>query len=407
MPDGFNLDSSQIVDADLFGQVKRKPEAYMERWSTRSPFYVMVAGLPQAVLTRYQDQKPAYEDYPRFSSAKRKWPGTEKFYYYRGLPIITDSDPPTQIRLRRLMAPAFSARKLANMEGEIKKFVARRLDDVAEKGPNFDVVTDLSHPLAAYILLGLCLDLEESVWPIFIRIARGMAAFGQLAPGAEPPQEYLDAWDEGYRYCGQLIEDRRRTPKDDVVGNIVAAGGQEGRVSTEEMFATMLVLFTAGFGGIQNTTAYALWRLCRDRSQLELLQSDLSLTTAAVAESVRMDTNAWTVLRWATQDFEYAGLKFFENMPIHFMCAAPNYDPTVYENPQTFDIRRKPQDLLSFGHGFHHCIGSLLAKMTGRIAIQNVVERFPALHLPDLGFYPEIVGGPKERGLRSMPLRIT
>jgi len=407
MPDGFNLDSSQIVDADLFGQVKRKPEAYMERWSTRSPFYVMVAGLPQAVLTRYQDQKPAYEDYPRFSSAKRKWPGTEKFYYYRGLPIITDSDPPTQIRLRRLMAPAFSARKLANMEGEIKKFVARRLDDVAEKGPDFDVVTDLSHPLAAYILLGLCLDLEESVWPIFIRIARGMAAFGQLAPGAEPTQEYLDAWDEGYRYCGQLIEDRRRTPKDDVVGNIVAAGGQEGRVSTEEMFATMLVLFTAGFGGIQNTTAYALWRLCRDRSQLALLQSDLSLTTAAVAESVRMDTNAWTVLRWATQDFEYAGLKFFENMPIHFMCAAPNYDPTVYENPQTFDIRRKPQDLLSFGHGFHHCIGSLLAKMTGRIAVQNVVERFPALHLPDLGFYPEIVGGPKERGLRSMPLRIT
>ena len=110
MPDGVNFDRTRVVDADLFGAVKRHPEAFLVDWSRRPPFYVMVAGLPQAVITRYEDQKPAYEDYQRFSSSKRKWPGMEKFYYYRGLPIITDSDPPTQIRLRRLMAPAFSAR---------------------------------------------------------------------------------------------------------------------------------------------------------------------------------------------------------------------------------------------------------------------------------------------------------
>jgi cytochrome P450 len=406
MPDGFNLDNRNIVDADIFGEVKRKPEPYLVDWSTRPPFYVMVAGLPQAVITRYEDQKAAYEDYARFSSAKRKWPGTEKFYYYRGLPIITDSDPPTQVRLRRLMAPAFSARKLATMDGQIQAFVAKRLDVIAERGRDFDVVTELTHPLAAYILLGLCLDLEESSWPIFIRIARGMAAFGQLAPGAAPPADYLEAWDEGYAYCGQLIEDRRRAPKDDVVGAIVAAGEQEGRVSTEEMFATMLVLFTAGFGGIQNTAAYAVWRLCRDRAQLELLRTDPTLINATIAESVRMDPNAWTTLRWATQDFEYGGLKFFEDMPVHFICGAPNYNPAVYEDPERFDIRRKPQDLMAFGHGFHHCIGSLLAKMTGRIAVQQVVGRFPDLHLPEPDFYPEIIGGPKERGLRSMPVRI-
>ncbi len=146
MPNRFNLDARNIADADLFGAVKQRPEPYMTEWSTRPPFYVMVAGLPQAVLTRYQDQKPAYEDFARFSSAKRKWPGTEKFYYYRGLPIITDSDPPTQIRLRRLMAPAFSARKLATMESQIKNFTAKRLDEIAAKGADFNVVTDLTHP---------------------------------------------------------------------------------------------------------------------------------------------------------------------------------------------------------------------------------------------------------------------
>jgi len=407
MPEGFSFDRSVVVDADLFGEVKRHPEAYLVDWSRRAPFYVMVAGMPQAVMTRYQDQKPAYEDFTRFSSSKRKWPGTEKFYYYRGLPIITDSDPPAQIRLRRLMAPAFSARKLASMENLIQNFVTSRLDIAAEKDGDFDVVSDLTHPLAAYILLGLCLDLEEESWPVFVRIARGMAAFNSLAPGAEPPQDYLDAWDEGYRHCADLIASRRRTPKDDVIGKIVAAGEQEGRISAEEMFATMLVLFTAGFGGIQNTASYTLWRLCRDPAQLALLRRDLALVPAAVAEAVRLDTNAWTTLRWATQDFEYAGLKFFENMPIHLICSAPNYDPSVFENPTAFEITRKPQDMLSFGHGFHHCIGSLLAKMTAKIAVQSVVARFPGLHLEDADFWPEIIGGPKERGLRAMPLKLS
>jgi cytochrome P450 len=120
-----------------------------------------------------------------------------------------------------------------------------------------------------------------------------------------------------------------------------------------------------------------------------------------------LDTNAWTTLRWATQDFEYAGLQFFANMPIHLISSAPNYDPSLFANPTRFDITRKPQELVSFGHGFHHCIGSLLAKMTAKIAVQSVVARFPGLHLDDPDFWPDIIGGPKERGLRAMPLKLS
>jgi cytochrome P450 len=406
MPDGINLDQRNIVNAELFGDVKLNPGHYMVEWSRKAPFYVMVAGLPQAVLTRYEDQKAALEDYARFSSTKRKWPGTEKFNYYRGLPVITDTDPPTQIRLRRLMAPAFSARKLASMEGAIQDYVASRLEAIAANGNSCEVVSELSHPLAAFILLGQCLDLPEDTWPIFIRISKGMAAFNALAPGEQPPQDYLDAWEDGLKYCAQLIEDRRRDPKDDVLGKIVAAGDEDGKVSKEEMFATMLVLFTAGFGGIKNTAAFALWRLCRDREQLEILQRDLSLANQAIAESVRLDTNAWTVLRWATQDFEYNGLRIFADMPIHMMSSAPNYNPELYEDPLRFDIMRKPQDLVSFGHGFHHCIGSLLAKMAPRIVVRQVVEKFPHVHLVDPDFQPEITGGPKERGLTALPLNL-
>jgi len=406
MSEVIAFDRSKIVDADVFGAVKRNPERYLVEWSRRAPFYVLVDGRPQAVVNRYEDQKIVYEDFDRFSSAKRRWPGTEMFYYYRGLPVITDNDPPAQIRLRRLMAPAFSPRKLSQIEAGVRAFIAERIDRIAATGGRFDAVADLSHPLAARVLLGFCLDLPEEDWPIFVRIAKGMAAFGVMKPGAATPQEYLDAWEAGRAYCERLIDSRRREPRDDVVSNIVAACDKESRISTEEMFATMLVLYTAGFGGVTNTPAYALWRLCRDPEQLAALRADPALLPGAVAEAVRMDTNAWTTLRWATRDFEFEGLDFFDGMPIHLICAAPNYDPTLVPDPGRFDITRKPGDLVSFGHGVHHCIGLGLAKMTSRIALAAVVERFPNLRLADPEFQPEVTGGPKERGIKSVPLRI-
>jgi cytochrome P450 len=406
MSDVIDFDRSKVLDVDLFGTVKRDPGRHLVEWAGRAPFYVMVDGRPQAVITRYADQKAVYEDFGRFSSAKRRWPGTEMFYYYRGLPVITDNDPPAQIRLRRLMAPAFSPRKLASVEAGVRNFVRDRIDGIAARGGVFDMVAEVSHPLAAAVLLGLCLDLPQADWPIFVRVARGMAAFGVMKPGAAPPPEYLDAWEAGRAYCERLIEDRRSRPADDMIGNIVAACDKEARISTDEMFATLLVLYTAGFGGITNTPAFALWRLCRDRGQLERLRSDPALVPGAVAESVRMDTNAWTTLRWATRDFEFEGLQFFEGMPVHLVCPAPNYDPSLVEDPLRFDMTRKPNDLGAFGLGVHHCIGMGLAKMTARIAIGAVIERFPELRLDDPEFRPEIVGGPKERGIKSLPLRI-
>ncbi len=406
MSETIAFDRDKLVDADLFGAVKRDPGRHLVDWSRRAPFYVLVDGRPQGVINRYEDQKRAYEDFDRFSSAKRRWPGTEMFYYYRGMPVITDNDPPAQSRLRRLMAPAFSPRKLAAVEAGVREFVRNRVDRIEAKGGEFDVIADLSHPLAAHVLLGLCLDLPEEDWPIFIRIARGMQAFGVMQPGATVPQEYLDAWDAGRQYCGALIEARRRAPGDDVVSTIVAACDREARISTDEMFATMLVLYTAGFGGITNTPAFALWRLCREPGQLDLLRGEPGLLPGAVAESVRMDTNAWTSLRWSTRDFEFEGLQFFEGMPVHLICPAPNYDPTLVADPLRFDITRKPADFVAFGHGVHHCIGMALAKLTARVVLAAVIERFPALRLDDPDVQPEIVGGPKERGLRAMKMRI-
>ncbi|HLY80871.1 MAG TPA: hypothetical protein VKQ70_15925, partial [Caulobacteraceae bacterium] len=103
------FDRSKLLDIDLFDPVlKSNPGPTWVDWSTRSPFYIEVGGAPQAVVTRYEDAKQAFEDYRLFSNVKRPWPGTEKYYYWQGLPVVTDNDPPDHTRLRLLLAPAFS-----------------------------------------------------------------------------------------------------------------------------------------------------------------------------------------------------------------------------------------------------------------------------------------------------------
>jgi cytochrome P450 len=95
-------------------------------------------------------------------------------------------------------------------------------------------------------------------------------------------------------------------------------------------------------------------------------------------------------------------------MPIHTLSASGNYDPSLFEDPLRFDITRATdwRNLTSFGHGVHHCIGNALARLTGRAAIERTIERFPSLRLVDPEILPEIIGVPKQRAPKSIPVRI-
>lgn len=401
------FDRSKVVDGNIFDPAfKRRPtETFME-WATKTPFYMLFGGWPQAVATRHEDVKRAFGDHEYFSSVKRPWRGIEKFYYFQGLPVVTDNDPPNQARLRRLMAPAFSPRRLAAIETDLAVYVAARLDALEAGDGRFDAVTDLGRPLSAQVLFGMLLGLPEEDWGVFLRIAHLFSVFNNMKAGDKPPAEFLQAWAEGRAYCEKLIEDRRRHPQDDVVGHIVAAHDAEGKITVDEMFATLFVMYVAGQGGVANTPAWALWRLCRHRDQLELLQREPELLSNAVDEGIRTDPNAYMLLRHATRDFEFSGLQLYKDMPVLIIPGAPNYDPTRYEDPLKFDITRKPQkDIMSFGYGVHHCIGEALARMAGRVTVGAVVKRFPKLRLEDPDLWPEILGGPKERGPVSIPLR--
>jgi len=403
-------DRNQILDIDLYGAVKRDPYKYYVEWNQRPPFFILSEGHPQAVFTRSEDTKLVLEDYERFSSVKQPYPGTEGFYFFNSMPSVTDSDPPVHTRRRRLMMPALTPRKLSKIEAGVNDAVDKILDQIADAGNGFDLIKDLGAPLAMNTLLGLVCDLPAEDWPIFTGLAQAQRrAFNQLSGNAEGKAAYQKAWTDAQDYCAQLMENRRRQPQDDLVSNMLAAQSRgESQLTSEEVMATLIILFSAGLGGVTVTPAWTLWRLARHPDQMQLLLRNPSLINGAVTESIRMEPSSYASLRYVRGDFEFAGLQLTDGMPVHTMSAGGNYDPGTYPDPLRFDITR-PTDwmkLTSFGHGVHHCIGNAVARLGARITILKTVQRFPKLSLETADFMPEIEGVLKQRAPVSIPVLI-
>jgi cytochrome P450 len=324
------------------------------------------------------------------------------------MPSVTDSDPPVHTRRRRLMMPALTPRKLVKIEAGVAAAVDKVLDRLVEAGQKFDLVSDLSKPLAYHTLLGLVCDLPEPDWPIFTGFAQAQrAAFSQLDVQPEAKAIYQDAWDAARTYCAALMESRRRNPTDDLVSNMLAAQGrEESQLTSEEVLATLMILFSAGLGGVTSTPAWTLWRLARHPEQMALLLRDPSLVTGAVTESIRMEPSSFASIRYVVGNFEFAGLALRDGMPVHTLSAGGNYDPDRYPDPLRFDITR-PTDwltLTSFGHGVHHCIGNAVARMGARITVAKTVQRFPRLRLESPDDMPLIEGVIKQRSPASIPV---
>jgi cytochrome P450 len=404
------MTDGEILDVDLYGAVKQDPYQYYVDWNRRPPFFILSAGHRQAVFTRQADTKIVLEDYARFSSVKRPYPGTEGFYFFNSMPSVTDSDPPVHTRRRRLMSPALTPRKLAKIQDGLNAAVDSLLDGLEAQGGGFDLVADLGKPLSTKVLLGLVCDLPEEDWHIFTDFMQAQrAAFNQLG-GNEAGRAAFDShWKQARDYCEALIESRRANPVDDLVSNMLAAQSRdESALTTEEVFATLLIMYSAGLGGTVNTPVWTLWRLARHRDQLELLRRQPDLINGAVTEALRMDPSSYASLRYATGNFEFAGLSLREGMPVHTLSAGGNFDPERYADPLRFDITR-PTDWLglsSFGHGVHHCIGNAVARMVGRVAVDKTVRRFPKLRLETEGFVPRIEGVLKQRAPVSIPVRV-
>ncbi|MGP3958111.1 cytochrome P450 family protein [Nonomuraea sp. 3N208] len=341
------------------------------------------SGLYGWLVTRYEDARAALAD-PRLSKDPRLAPPDWQ-EAGRGRPLedrsglgthLLTTDPPEHTRLRRLVSRYFTPGRLEVLRPRIERRVDTLIDGLARTSGG-DLIGDFAAPLQLATICDV-LGVPAADRTDFQQWTTAVVSSGEGDSEARP-----EALRRLGAYVGELADAKRRDPGNDVISAITAAADDGERLSETELLAMIFLLLVAGFETTVGLIGLGVWTLLRHPAQLRLLRERPELVDAAVEELLRYDS-AVEVATWrfAREPMELGGVRVPAGRPILVASAAANRDPGRFPEPDRLDITREDAaGHLSFGHGPHYCLGAMLARLTGRAALNGIVRRLPGLAL--------------------------
>lgn len=371
------------------------------------PVHHVDTGIPGQdywVLSRHADVWSAARDHETFSSARGltvNYGELELIGLAENPPMVMQ-DPPAHTEFRKLVARGFTPRQVEAVEPKVREFVVERVERLRADGGG-DIVAELLKPLPSMVVahyLGVP-DEDRSQfdrWTDAI-VAASTQPAGVAGAGA--------AVLEMMGYFSGLIEYRRRSPGDDTVSHLLAAGlGADG--DTAGLLSILAFTFTMVAGGNDTSTGLlggAVQLLHRQPEQRALLAGDPDLITDAVEEFLRLTSPVQGLARTATREVTIEGRTVPAGRKVLLLYGSANRDERVY-GPAAgeLDVRRRPRNILTFSHGAHHCLGAAAARMQSRVALTELLERCPQFEVDDAG----IVWAPGNYVRRpvTVPIRI-
>ena len=349
-------------------------------------------------FSRYEDVQTAARDWATYSSGSSGGndldDGAELF-----LPAgdLAGSDPPVHTRIRGVLHPSFKPGEIkARFEPVVRAAAIRLIDRFADRG-SADFASELARPLPAQMVCSW-LGFPEVDHPQLVDW------FGHMlyrVPGQKAlPASALAARDSMREYIRAAAADRRTTPREDLLGLLVAAQHDE-RISDDELLGACVLLFMAGITTTAGLISNSLLHFERFPDQRVLLQREPERMTFAIEELLRYDAPIQTLARTATRDVETHGTVIPQGARVGLMWASANRDERRWVDPDRLDIRREPARHVAFGEGIHHCIGAPLARLEAAVAFEELFKR-----IPDYEVAGPIVRGttPTDRLLESLPV---
>jgi cytochrome P450 len=308
------------------------------------------------------------------------------------------ADPPEHTRLRRLLTPEFTMRRLARLGPRIHDIVTDRLDAIAAQYGPVDLVAQFALPIPSLViceLLGVPYADRES----FQRLA--MDRFNVTSGAAAP----LDAIGESLAYLRTVVAAQRQNPGDGLLGGIIREHGDE--VSDDELAGLADGVLTGGFETTASMLALGALVLLQDPTAAALVRDDDAATGPFVEELLRHLAVVQVAFpRFARRDLTVAGVTIRRGDVVIVSLSGANRDERLAPDLDRIDPLRSPTPHLAFGHGLHRCIGAELARMELRAAYPALVRRFPAMTLavrPDqLAFRPASI----VYGIDSLPVHL-
>jgi cytochrome P450 len=402
------LDRDNVVDIDL-GSAEFKADAHrhVAEWARRPPFYVLGNGPPQVVVGRYADVHKVFSDTETFASEMPRGPGWEQFNKIMDAQFITQMDGEQHARVRRLLMPAFSSRRIEQLQESITRIVDGMLDRIETNGPKFDAMKDLGAHLVVDALLDAMINMDARRKAVFVAFHDLIPGTTYVKPGETWAPHLRQAFDRAMEEIKVIIEERRVAPRSDFISDLVNARDQGDKLSDRELFDQIFGICGASLSATSRAAGGALYLLYTHDDQRRQLIDDPSLIPDAIEECLRLGSNGYfTFPRIATRDTEVGGTRILKGMVVRPSPLAPNYDPDMFPDPLRFDIHRKPKRILSFGAGPHHCVGNILGRTTITIAITRLLARFPQARMTDPNFEPVYGGAVGELRLQSLPMTI-
>jgi len=312
-----------------------------------------------------------------------------------GAPPIT-SDPPFHADARRLLLPAFSPQVIAEWEPEIRRLCNELIDNL-EGLDVVDAAVQYAQNIPVYVIARMLgLPLEDSDYfrdTVHLVLEEIGAEFGDRRAGFEK----LDA------YLAVHVRDHIENPKDDLIGFLLNAKIYDQPLSPEHVVGTIILLMVAGIDTTWSSIGSSIWHLAHHPSDLARMVAEPELLPTAIEELLRAYAPV-TMARIVSQDAEIGGCPVKQGDSVLLPFPAANRDPDVFENADTVIIDREVNRHVAFGLGIHRCLGSNLARLEPRVAVEVFINRFPKFELADPGAVTWSLG--QVRGPRKLPVRI-
>lgn len=385
-------------------EFKANARAHLADWARRRPFYIFKNGPTQVIAGRYSDVHEIYSDPIRFSSELPQVKGFEQYDKFMGAKIVTQMDGEQHARIRRLLMPAFSMRRLEQLDTRIVEIIESMLDEIERNGREFDGMGDYAAKLVVGVLLTAMINLDAAQRQVLLDFQEVLPLITSMKPGQPRPSECEVAYQRAADVVTQVIADRRSNPRSDFLSDLVIARDENDQLTDRELFDQIFGIFGA-IATTPRSAAGALFELYTHTDQLQQLIADPSLIPHAVEECLRIASNGYfSFPRFATCDTEVGGTFIEKGMVVRPSPQAANYDPEVFPDPLRFNIHRKPKRIMTFGAGPHHCIGHIIGRATIIKAISLLLARFPDARLADPKFKPEYGGVASELRMKTLPM---
>ena len=325
----------------------------------------------------------------------------------QGNPLRTliHMDDPDHSKFRALTKAWFMPENLKRVEASVRSIADETVDRMLESGPELDFVTEVAvwYPLRVIMsILGVPAGDEA----LMLKLTQEL--FGADDPDMKreqaPDEDRMQTLIDFFNYFNALTASRRANPTDDVASVIANAQIDGAPIGELEAMSYYVIIATAGHDTTSSSTAGGMLALLEHPDELQKVINNPALMPLMVDEAIRWTSPVKHFMRYPERAYELRGKTIEAGSPVMLLYPSGNRDEEVFDRPQSFLADRRPNRHLAFGHGAHHCLGNLLAKMEIRFLYEAMFNRMKTFEL--IG-EPRWVESTFVSGLKTLPVRIT